>query len=54
MALYAWGSNTNGELGLDGRDDEDSFNVPQKLAWEEGSGNLEKAAFGDQVRIENQ
>lgn len=50
MALYGWGSNTNGELGLGGRDDEDSYNVPQKLPWEDGA-NLIQAAFGDQVRF---
>jgi alpha-tubulin suppressor-like RCC1 family protein len=49
MALYAWGTDANGELGLGGRDDEDSYNIPQKLPWEE-SKNMIQAAFGDQVR----
>lgn len=49
MALYAWGSDANGELGLGGRDDEDSYNIPQKVPWEEGV-NLLEASFGDQVR----
>lgn len=49
MALYGWGSDQNGELGLGGRDDEESYNTPQKLKWDE-AGNLVQAALGGQVK----
>lgn len=49
MSLYAWGSDANGELGLGGRDDEQSYNIPQIIPWPE-SANFNEAAFGDQVR----
>lgn len=49
MALYVWGSDQNGELGLGGRDDEESYNSPQKLHWDEAE-NVTQAALGDQVK----
>lgn len=48
MALYVWGSNPNSELGLGGSDDDESYNSPQKLNWEEGD-KLIQAALGDKV-----
>lgn len=48
MALYAWGSDQSYELGLGGRDDEESYNCPQKLQWD-FSANIIQAALGSQV-----